>query len=324
MNTTATNSLVLPTPCKERVVFLPAPMIVRQEEITRPVGYALPGYQAFSVTLEASGRTITGFGEGSKELALQKATSEAMERLALRLFCQNAGVSETSSGWAAHTVKNLAIRSSILELIERDVALTTWENGGPFFLVPSTLWPAPIRAWREATRERAEYFDLKILLSKSGNGVCISALLFNGRGNFVAGHASAFQIEDAIISAANECMRAAHLAIRFEYLSDVLALHADTDPAKPIEPGAHSLAYAYRETMPKEILFKEASDGEILSWWSAHQADLNDLDLREMDISLFEIGDRFVARVKSARYREIYWGKNQDLSKRKLSPHFVG
>lgn len=303
---------------------LPAPQIVAEQEIRRPVGYAIPGFRSMSVTVNMNGVMETGFGEGPGDLSFKKATSEAIERLALRLHCQRNKVGETSNGWAAHVTPDLAIRSALFELIERDVALTSWENDGPFFTVPMVLWPKPILDWLAAQTVQPEYHDLKLLLSHSENGACVSALLFNGRGNFVAGHGSAFKLEDAIISAVNECFRAAHLAIRFEFLSDVIALHADSDSQRRIEPGAHSLAYAYRETMPKSVLIEDASAAMILARWGQHQAFIEGFDFDDLDISLFKAGTHFVSRVKSSRFREIFWGRSANQNKRNLSPHFVG
>lgn len=299
------------------------PKIATEAEIKRPAGYAIPGLVALSITAEADGFTAIGYGEGPRELAREKAISEVFERLALYRFCADTKNTETSNGWAAHRSPDLAIRAASLELIERDVALNTWENGGPFFVVPESLWPKSLLMWKAEPRPRLEFSDLRILLSSGDNGACVSALLFNENGNFVAGHASAFRLEDAILSAANECFRAAHSAIQFEFFAEVAALHA-SEAGTRATPGAHSLAYAYKETMPEVVRIVGASESDVCFQWERHQIALNDMNPADFDTKLFEVGDRIVARVKSTKHRQIFWGRTNDLSKRNRSPHIVG
>jgi ribosomal protein S12 methylthiotransferase accessory factor YcaO len=283
----------------------------------------IPGFKALSIVAEANGLKATGYGEGPHDIAQEKAISEAFERLALFKFCADNSTKETSSGWAAHRSDDLAIRAALLELIERDVALTAWENGGPFWVVPEALWPQPLLIWKNALRSRLEFSDLRILLSNTDNGACISALLFNEGGNFVAGHASALHLKDAILSASHECFRAAHSAIQFEYLTETAALHAN-GPTISIKPGAHSLAYAYKETMPEIVQIVNATEKQVSAQWEIHQSLVNNMSLSNLEYQLFQVGDRTVARVKSSKYREIFWGRTNDLYKRNQHPHFVG
>lgn len=299
------------------------PKVTSEDEIKRPVGYALPGSVALSITAEADGFKATGYGEGPRDLARSKAISEAFERLALFKFCTNTEATETSSGWAAHRTADLAIRAAMFELIERDVALTTWENGGEFYLVPETLWPKSLLMWKREQRPHLEFSDLRIFLSSDGNGACVSALLFNESGNFVAGHASAFELQDAITSAANECFRAAHSAIQFDSFAEVAALHA-SGPGIGASPEAHSLAYAYKEVMPEVVQIVATTEDEVRRIWQGHQSAFNELNLAEFDRRTFQVGDRIVARVKSPKHREIFWGRTNDVSIRNQHPHFVG
>lgn len=299
-------------------------LILETTTVIRPEGYALPNHQATSVTVLRSGFETTGYGEGSGHLAYEKALSEAIERSMLFEFRRQASRPESSNGWACHLTVALATQAAIFELIERDVALTSWQSGGPFFAVPDDLWPEKLRGWRSANGTRPEFFDLKILLSESINGACISALLFNDRGNFVAGHASGLNLGDAILSAAAECFRAAHAAIRFEHFNDVLSLHARRGDS-PAEPGAHSLAYAYSVSIPDEVAIVPASSAEIRSKWQMHMEAFHRLDASDFSIMLFPVEDRVVARAKSQKYREIFWGPNPSGSNFKNnSPHFVG
>ncbi len=299
------------------------PKITNESEIKRPEGYALPGFVSLSIMAEADGLTATGYGEGPRDLAREKAISEVFERLALFKFCADTNKSETSSGWAAHRTAELAVRAAVFELIERDVALTTWENGGPFYVVPESLWPKPLLIWKNEQRTSLEFSDLRIFLSSTDNGACVSALLFNDGGNFVAGHASAFELQEAIVSAANECFRAAHSAIQFDSIAEVAALHSGFQGVSA-SPAAHSLAYAYKETMPEVVRILAATEIEVRRQWQQHQATFNELNLAAFDSLTFQVGDRIVARVKSPKYREIFWGRTTDVSIRNQHPHFVG
>jgi len=178
MSTLAQDNKRLPTRFTDSQSFL-VPKITNETEIKRPEGYALPGFVALSVTAESNGFIATGYGEGPRDLAREKAISEAFERLALFKFCSDTKTKETSSGWAAHRTADLAVRAAILELIERDVALTAWENGGPFHIVPEALWPKPLLTWKRELYSSLEFSDLRVLLSSNDNGACISVLLFN-------------------------------------------------------------------------------------------------------------------------------------------------
>ena len=298
--------------------------ILKVEEIDRPAGYVLPGYDALAITVSRNGLEATGYGEGDSLLAKEKALSEAIERSALREFVRSRGISETSNGWSCHHTEPLAIENAILELIERDVVLSAWQTGGPFFEMPEALWPSALKVWKAAQRPRPEFFDLRLFLSETRNGASISALLFNERGNFVAGHASGLKLKNAIISATAECFRAAHAAIRFEHFAEVLSLHAATNKMQ-VEPGAHSLAYAYTVEIPSQVRIVSASESEILKKWDQHLELFQELDLRDYQVTLFHVEGRVVARVKNEKYKQIFWGQDPSGSKfQNNSPHFVG
>lgn len=295
-----------------------------QRKILRPEGYSLPGTVAIAVEVSLSGVSAEGYGEGIAPIAFEKAISEAIERCTLFSFSQTHQITETSNGWAAHTSADLAIQNAILELVERDVALSTWQNNGPFYQVPKSLWPLILHEWEHSCVSRPEFFDLRILLSENNQGACVSALLFNERGNFIAGHASGLELGSTIISATSECMRAAHAAVRFEHFSDVLDLHSG-NTSVAAEPGAHSLAYAYTKQMPQEVQIVKAQEAEIKNLWSRHQFRFSCIDLDQFEISLFDIGNRVVARVKNEKFKQMFWGhdlENTDIKNN--NPHFVG
>ena len=169
-----------------------------------------------------------------------------------------------------------------------------------------------------------EFSNLRILLSSSSNGACVSALLFNEKLNFVSGHASGLDLNGAILSATAECMRAAHAALRLESFTEVTALHSQ-DYTAPTSPGTHSLAYAYSKTLPASIEIHKASESLIFNIWRNHVTTFSALGRSKMNIQLYHVGDLHVARVRSEQYRPIFWGANKSNRKTaNLNPHFVG
>lgn len=300
------------------------PNVLSVEKIIRPSGYSLPGYSVLSATIQLGNIKSTGFGEGSYEIALSKAVSEATERLVLKLQASKAGGPESSNGWACHKSAKLAIESAIFELIERDVALSNWESNGPFYEIPQELYPLPIKVWGESKFIKLEFGNLRIFLSKNKNGACVSSLLFNESGNFVVGHASGKDLSAAMISSLCEAMRAAHAALRFENYKEVSELH-DAKLMVPASPGSHSLAYAYNHSIPNSVVLKLASAPKILKMWQDHNTIFENLNIQDFYIQLYEVGELFVARVRSNSYRPIHWGTKltpEDAINK--NPHFVG
>lgn len=300
------------------------PQLIAIEKIKRPLGYAIPGYVSLSATIRYGQVRTQGFGEGPEQLAIAKAISEATERAVQKYFALKTGQTESSSGWACHSSPTLAVQSAIMELTERDVALSNWESNGPFYGVPSSLWPSEVRSWSSTKSNDQEFSNLHILVSSNKNGGCASALLFNDKLNFVSGHASSLDLSGAILSATTECMRAAHAALRLDSFSEVTALHLQ-DFSKPTSPGSHSLAYAYSEPLPSCVQIIDGNESQILNIWKNHVATFSALDLSEMQIQLYQVGDLYIARVRSDKHRPIYWGKNNSFKNNfNLNPHFVG
>lgn len=298
--------------------------ILETKTIIRPDGYALPNYGAVSVTVLRNGIRANGFGEGIGHDAHKKALSEAIERSMLVEFREQTGSTENSNGWACHLTSALATNAAIFELIERHVALTSWQAGGPFFAVPEILWPEELCRWRWANGPRPEFFDLKILLSESMNKMCISALLFNDRGNFVSGHASGLNLGDVILSATAACFRTAHAALRLEHFTDVMSLHAGRSNCL-YEPATHSLAYAYGASIPNEVSLVYASSAEIREKWQTHVDAFHRLSASDFSVMLFPVEGRVVARVKNQKFQNVFWGPNPSGSNfKKISPHCVG
>lgn len=315
--TIQTNTLSLDLPIE-------SPQLIAIEKIKRPLGYALPNFVSLSATIRYGEIRTQGFGEGPEQLAIAKAISEATERAVQKYFALKTGQAESSNGWACHTSPSLAMQSALMELTERDVALSNWESNGPFYELPTSLWPSEITSWNSAKYTNQEFSKLRILISSNKNGACISALLFNDNLNFVSGHASGLDLNHAMLSATTECMRAAHAALRLDNFSEVRALHLD-DFNTPTPPGGHSLAYAYSEPLPSCVQIIEANESQVLNIWKNHVTTFSALDLSKMRIQLYEVGELYIARVRSDNHKPIYWGKNNNFKiNLNLKPHFVG
>jgi len=293
--------------------------------IDRPEGYSFPGFNSLLVSASLNGWVEDGFSDAQTSISQAKATSEALERLVFRVFTDTNHLSDTSNGWACHPCLNEAFLNAALELIERDVTLSTWENGGPFYEIPRTLWPVEVIEWLRIRPTKLEFQHLKILLSHNANGSAISALLFNDSGNFVAGHSTNLILKNAILSATVECLRAAHSALRFEFFSDVLNLHKKSIETIKTPPGAHSLAYAYSESIPFCIKFDKATEEECMKVWKYHQLKTQNLAVDEFETNIFSINEHFVVRLRNSKYRNMFWGRSK--IGRKIfnnNPHFVG
>ncbi|MDZ4661246.1 MAG: YcaO-like family protein [Pseudomonadota bacterium] len=304
---------------------LQAPRVSKLKPIKRPDGYFIPGFISGSVFVSIASIEETGFSDSRPETVTLKATSEALERLVFRKYFKKSGKPDTTNGWACHLELNSALENALCELIERDVALTTWENSGPFYEIPKSLWPSEILKWADSKPHSLEYPDLKIYLCATENGCAISSLLFNERGNFVTGHASGLSLKNSILSATAECFRSAHAALRFEHFSEVSNLHNTNITSLSVPPGAHSLAYAYSVPMPSEVVLKQATPIFIETSWSQHQKIVLGTSLNEFEILTFKICDYYVVRLRSLNFKKLFWGKTS--SREPLTnknPHFVG
>jgi len=304
---------------EQEAVELLRPQLLNSALVHRPAGYRLSG-QAFRVEVGLGEEVGEGFGEGDS--AYEKAFSEAVERAVLKHVWRSGDTGTSSNGWAAHKTTGEAVQAGLLELLERHVILKAWEENSVFEEVPVDLWPARLLVWQATQKAQVEFSNLKVLLSTAPEGAAISVLLFNRAGGFVAGHGSSLDFESAVLSAAHECFRAAHAALRFHHYLDVKDLH-DGVQGRIYEPGVHSLAYAYGSLPKIPLRIRMSPPEEILSLWSSHLKGFTFLQ-RDSDVSKnFRAGDRFIAHVQHSSLRQIYWGHSQS-GNRKHCPHFVG
>lgn len=292
------------------------------QKIPRPSGYSLSQGASALVEIDSQNFTFEGFADGDEDTLEAKAKSEAIERLVMSAYAQETGKPDTSNGWSCHYSLDQAIENALYELIERDVALSAWENGNSFFLIPETLWPTQVREWTLSYRTKLEYSLPRICLSQDKNGLVISAFLFNSDGNCVVGHASKPKLKDSILASFYECLRAAHSAIRFEYLNEVLALHSGNH-SLAYSPGAHSVAYAYTVKFPDHLNFIQISESEVISKWALYVKQQSERNLLKAEVIAFKVLDRVVVRIRDDSIRTIYWGLSENEINNK-HPHIVG
>jgi len=210
-------------------------------------------------TLEGHRIVVTGEGD-SIRLALAKACSELTERAALISTGDLYGAT-TSNGWSAHPEFQTARQHAVFELIERDAVLAQWYSSTPFLKIRSDQFPLDLKKWAASELSRSEFPELSVLISTKGLGPSVTCLLKNKNGFGVSGHASRATLRNAIESALAEACRAAHATLRREYWGDTFKLKNKTPG--PVDPGAHSVYYAYHEPFPKWM------EGNAISWTEA-------------------------------------------------------
>lgn len=305
---------------------LPPPSVIEVRTIDRADGYRLPLSHCVAIKVQYEQIQAEGFGEASTyDIAYAKALSEAYERFAFYYSARLGIKSGSSNGWASHLTSELASESAICEIIERDVAMNAWQNFGPYLRIPQSLWPNQLAIWEKNRLENLEFNKIEVLLSYNQNGTCVSVLLLNGKNNFVSGHASGLNLTDAILSAAQECFRAAHLALRFEYFSEVRRLHSTGyENEKPFEPGVHALAYAYLASLPDRIAFENCDEASIISFWNNHKVQAINW-MNQARQLFFKVADRIIVRSEIESISKMYWGRTNDREQNtNKHPHIVG
>lgn len=303
---------------------LSLPTTTTIEEVVRPEGYAIEGLACFRVAVRSPELSADGWGTGSTSIAQAKALSEALERFVMFTQAKNDPMIKTSNGWAAHTDLESAMLRAVSEVVERDTALSTWFKLGPYYLVSETQWPDVLIHWRNSISGRAAEFSNPLVLMSEGQfGACVSVLLKSSDGRIVVGHASGIELKKSIESAFYEALRSAHASLRFEDYAETVELHGDEVPTVAFGPGANGMAYAYGAPMP-ELTIELKSDLEIQTKWHLHCETLRDL-VRDSELRVFKVGDRFVVRALVRGAQEIFWGRTPKHMKVKNNfPHFVG
>jgi hypothetical protein len=306
------------------IEILVQPTTTTIEEVVRPEGYAIQGLACFRVVVKSDDLTADGWGTGSSEVAAAKALSEALERFAMFTQVKSDPSVLSSNGWAAHPEFESARLRAFAEVVERDTALTTWFNAGPYYSVSESQWPDVLVKWKNSVLGSAvEFSHPLVLLAEGSFGACISVLLQTQDGRTVVGHASGVELQKSIESAFYEALRSAHAALRFDEFAETVDLHSEECPTVAYGPGANGMAYAYGAPMPK-LDVESKSDAEIQSKWQHHREKLQALTF-DSDFRTYKVGDRFVVRALVHGSQEVFWGRTPKHMKVKNNfPHFVG
>lgn len=248
---------------------------VRVSRDTRPEGFR---FSKFIINIEATldGGDIRSCGEADDEsIAMTKAIMELIERSSLMRWYREhrPGVFGTSNGWAAHETIAQAKNNAVLELVERDAVLAQWYLALPFLEIPSREWPREVADWARTELFTSEFQNMRILVSTEGLGPSVTCLFVNGEGYGVSGHAAKETLRESIDAAIAETCRAAHNSIRRSFWNDSLTLLKGVGGAR-VQPGAHTVFYAYHRPFPQWMFGSEISWREAVALWNERIASL--------------------------------------------------
>ena len=278
------------------------------EEGRRPIGFRF-FLHIINIRAKFGGRELVVTGEAdSLELAYTKARSELVERTAL-ISSPDCEQAETSNGWAAHPSQEQAKMNAIFELIERDAVLSQWYSANPFFQIPESELPVDIQKWITEELSRSEYPELLVLISTMGIGPSVSCIFKNAKGFGVSGHATRATLGESIDTALAEACRAAHSTLRREYWGDTLKLKRRA-PGR-VDPGAHSVFYAYHEPFPAWITGSKLSWTEANAQWTARI----DTITKHLDDFRFQVileSPLFVGFAKHPLAFDLRWGSTSE------------
>jgi ribosomal protein S12 methylthiotransferase accessory factor YcaO len=309
----------------------------RIQAADRPDGFRRSKYIAVFEAKSAE-FSVQGDGESlvSESEAIAKATSEAVERLCMKVYATRFNYRETSSGWAAHPNLTIAKMNAALELFERDAALVQWLRAAPLLEIQPHQLPWSIKWWKWTELAKSEFPDLKVMITTEGYFPTVVIVLKNKTGHGVVGTASSTDLTKAIDSALIEACRSALHFIRGTYSDESAALLA----GKSIQarPGAHTLLYSKYQQLPEWF----TSPKERMSWESAEylcnqgKLSLAMLEAR-MDFELIGTDNcRIVVKARSPKLQPIFWGQTtnaKDLNFERIErtrntmnllPHVVG
>jgi hypothetical protein len=251
-------------------------------------------------------------------LALQKATSEFIERDAFRIHT-NILNAKTSNGFAAHTALKDAHAAAKSELIERDALLICW------FADIRPCWiSANSSAFSKKILERLDYLErmgiqakIGVIGKSSGDFVSVGMLNLDFFTNHNASWAftteAASSLHHALEKSALSLLRIANLAITRS--AQKIALFSEIHP-KEISKPEHHLEY-HLNPKNRELL---------IDWWMSSNTEVIDLGSETVEcIELktdFATGmNRYVSFAKSANHIPYFVGipESSDLICKRLS-----
>lgn len=316
--------------------FLPTVDSIQIKQTYRPEGFKFATY-SFNTETVIEGESIIGCGEDrvSREIAYEKAVSEIIERIAYKVLSRNGVVLSTSSnGWAAHKSLELAAQSAVYELIERDSAVRHWLTYTPMNIIDSNeVLPSNFINELKLT----EFPVPIVLISFHFSGPLATVLLADDKGFAVSGHSSGPCLGDAVKSATIEACRAAHHYQRFSFYSDTQLMHNNINILK-VDPGIHSLMYAYHKPIPNWLFGKTISFISAKAQWTESAALTMEV-ARSSIFDAFYFQNRIIVRAENPILLPMFWGSTSkkiidefrlsnsvqlNLDKINTQPHMVG
>ena len=281
----------------------------------RPVGFRLAKY-SYNALIKYEGKDFLGCGEDveSENTAREKSISEAIERAVFSTSPKTG----SSNGWAAHKNLELAAGSAIAELVERDSAIKHWLTFTPMMTIEtSEVLPS---CFLDEVKE-SEFPIPKVFVSFEFSGPLATVFLMNKKGNVVTGHSSGASLESAVISASIEACRSAHHFQRFHYYHETEKL-LNIENHKSVQPGVHSLAYAYHKPIPNWFFGDKVSKLYAQERWIESYGKLSEV-VEDSTFTAFECLNRIVVHAVNSRFQPMFWGNtNQSIidNLKKLNP----
>lgn len=269
-------------------------------ETYRPIGYRLAKH-SYNALLKYNDKEFLGCGEdtNSEAIASEKSISEAIERAVFSLSPKTG----SSNGWAAHTNLELAAISAVTELVERDSAIKHWLTFTPMMLLEaSEILPADFLV----ELKDSEFPIPRVFVSFEFSGPLATVLLMNGNGNAVTGHSSGVDLQDAAISAAIEACRSAHHFQRFNFYRETKKL-LSAENIESVQPGAHSLIYAYHKPVPSWFFGDKISKRNAQDKWIESYVRLSGL-AEKSSFTGFECLNRTVVHAINDSLHPMFWG----------------
>jgi hypothetical protein len=163
--------------------------------------------------------------------------------------------------------------------------------------------PLDIQEWRTKELSRSEFPTLSVLISTMGLGPSVTCLLQNKNGFGVSGHATRTTLKASIDAALAEACRAAHATLRKEYWGDSLRLKQKLSGS--VDPGAHSVYYAYHEPFPAWMTGEAMTWAEAARQWDAQMDGINESDFRFQTVLETPL---FVGFARHSMAFDLHWG----------------
>lgn len=276
---------------------------------SRPTGFR---FSNFIVNIEAKFKDVVFLtcGEaGNQNLAMTKALAELLERTAMK-DCATKNPQfkiQSSNGWAAHQLKEAARLNAIFERVERDAVLAQWYSQTPFLQIAHRSLPKDLLTWADTELSQSEFPILKVLISTRGIGPSITCVFMNQEGFGVTGHSSKPDLKESIDSAIAEACRAAHHSLRRSFWSDSLKLKSGSNFDK-VQPGAHSVYYAYHEPFPSWMFGEEMPWVEADHFWKEKTEHFIRHEMQRFSFHCVFENPIFVGYAKHPEAFDIIWG----------------